>query len=657
MTLKPHSYTWTVQGPEPALSHFRQLLAPAGQESALPTDVLILIGESAKADQRTLRSARQQNPGLVTVVAHGPDTISAGVECLNLDLVDFFTSHRPDPGEWNTLWDQVLAAVEKNRSQRQWLRSAKDQNRELEQLTRDLEAVVSDRTQDAARSKVEVEARLTHFRELLRFMQDLAAISSPEELLQRLRKELKVYHRVGEPILAYGLSAGTRRLVYLRSGQVFERRAVGAWPQSLRLRRNESVDSHYLANEFGRPVQPVLAIPLLVRKPEATTPAPTLFLEHQLQLEEIDQFVQFVGERLQVVSIALDRLLLEFDLRSATYLWEHTFDSFEDPVAIVDTDFRLLRSNRAFQNLAGHSTCHRVFAQAETPCPGCPLLSVLTTNRSERAMVQRGATVFAVHSYPITLNEGDRPTTVVNHYVNMTDALALQERMVQTEKMVALGHLAGHIAHELNNPLTGIRALAQVWVAQSTIGERVRADLVEVESAAARSQAIIANLLQFARTEEPENIQATDLSEVVRRTLPLLKTALSEHQLEVTLPASPAWVRAEAHLVQQVLFNLLKNACQAMTEPGAIAVRVESASWRSAAAFQMVVSDSGPGIAPDLQESIFTPFFTTKTASEGTGLGLSLSRSVIRRFGGDILVTSVPGQGTEFRVLLIKETP
>ncbi len=652
MTYSHSKCTWTIWDEANNADVLRQSWRLPGSESREAADILLLSPATFASAKEKIQLAREENPHVVTVLCHAKEKGLDAIPFLNQDLVDFVADEQPVERDLAALWAKAERLVKERRERASGLLSAKTQNRELEQLTKDLEAVVVERTSDAAASKSELEKRVTQFRDLLRFMQDLAASSSPEELARIVRKELRIYHRMGEPVLGFGLSSGDLRLVYFRNGKVFERRASRPWEQSLRLRRNDPLDSQYLANEFGRPVQKVLAIPLVARKSDPKALHPTLFLEHQMKSAEIEKFLGFIGERLQVVSVALDRLILEFDLRSATYLWEHTFDGFEDPVAIIDMDYHLLRSNRAFQLQNPESVCHQSFAKSATPCQDCPLQISLKNAETKRALVQRQGQVHAIHTYPILESAADTATTAVNHYVNVTDALSLQERMVQTEKMVALGHLAGHIAHELNNPLTGIRALAQIWLKQPGVNETVMGDLSEIERAAQRSQAIITNLLQFAKADEGDINEPVDLNEVIERTLPLLKTALSSHNLKVDLAAAPALVRADAHLLQQVLFNLLKNACQAMADRGEIHIQVEPAEFHKSAAWGLRVVDTGPGIDQAILETIFTPFFTTKAEGEGTGLGLSLSRSLVRRFGGEILVSSHLNVGTEFKVIL-----
>ncbi|MGE3385801.1 MAG: sensor histidine kinase [Bdellovibrionales bacterium] len=616
----------------------------------LPLDLKI-----AKIHEK-VQAHRDQHPVAVLLGVGSSAQLKDIGQILADNLIDLVVDQASSPAELAETLKAAQRLLQRRQTAYQDLLKTRDHNRKLEQLGEGLEGAVRERTQTAADSKAEVEKRVTQLRELLRFMQDLAHATAPEDVLKFLRRELKVYHRVSEPILAFALSSGERRLIYFRSGQVLERRANQSWPQSLRLRRNDAADSQYLADEFGRPVNRVLAIPLIARKTGGEQLQPTLFFEHQLKDHEIDQFLHFIGDRLQVVSVALDRLLLEFDLRSATYLWEHTFDGLEDPVAIVDVDFHLMRSNRAFISHVGHQSCHLSFNKQDAACAGCPVQEALNKGEAVRGVVRRGSEMFAVHSYPILMEPGERPTTVVNHYLNVTEDLGLHERMVQTEKMAALGHLAGHIAHELNNPLTGIRSLAQLWLQQKIEPTSVKEDFSEIEKAAERSQAIIANLLQFATANDTEQVDKVDLKLIVQRTLPLLKTALSSHQVEVDLGDEQAWTRVAPQLMQQVVFNLLKNACQALSRKGQIEVQLSATGQGGKNYWQLTIRDSGVGIAAEHLETIFSPFYTTKTEGEGTGLGLSLSRSLVRRFGGDIAVSSTVGVGTEFKVLLPRES-
>ena len=146
---------------------------------------------------------------------------------------------------------------------------------------------------------------------------------------------------------------------------------------------------------------------------------------------------------------------------------------------------------------------------------------------------------------------------------------------------------------------------------------------------------------------------AIPLNDVVVRTLPMLKTAMREHRSEVVLSEEDTTVRVEPHLMQQVVFNLVNNGCQAMKQAGTITIETDierDSKNREWAVLR--VGDTGPGIPDEVLESIFEPFFTTKEKGQGTGLGLSMSRSVIERFGGEILVKTELEKGTIFTVRL-----
>lgn len=550
----------------------------------------------------------------------------------------------------------VRRAVEHHRraeAQARLLKEAGAQNRKLDELASGLESMVVERTKRAEHSKDEAESQQARMRELVRFIKDLSTLVSVDELMGLMRKELKGFHELRSPALGYMLAERTPRLAFFQGKQAVERKARRVWSTSHRLRLNDLEDRTYLANEFGRPFVKTLAVPLKRRSASSDgqeAPA-TLFFEHALPEEKVEDFLGFIGERAQPLAIALDRILLEDHLKRTSLQWAETFDGIRDPIAIVDVDYRIVRANRHFRAEGFETRCHKIFAGLESPCRGCPAAEALESGQPKRGLIKRGERVFEARSYPIRLKGDTRATNVINHYVDVTAARDLQSRLVQNEKMAAVGLLAGNIAHELNNPLTGIRSLAQVLLAEIPEGERLRDDVAEVEKAAWRSQKIIENLLDFSRGA-PESKQSTvNLDDVVSRTLPMLKTAMREHRVELRLEAGEGGVvRAEPHLLQQVVFNLVNNACQAMQDAGS--VTIETATLDSPPRVELRVRDTGVGVPPEMLESIFEPFFTTKSEGQGTGLGLSMSRQVIQQFGGEIRVASEIGKGSEFVVRL-----
>lgn len=256
-----------------------------------------------------------------------------------------------------------------------------------------------------------------------------------------------------------------------------------------------------------------------------------------------------------------------------------------------------------------------------------------------------GDRVYQVHSYPINL-EGGRPTNVVNAYVDISQSRELYIRLLQSEKMGALGVLAGNIAHELNNPLTGIRSLTQVLIKEVDPQSPLASDLNEIERATERSQKIIRNLQDFSNKEGTQ-LENFALDEIVERTIPMLKSLLRSHRLEIDLGTANRKVRGEPHLIQQVVFNLINNACQAMKNPGTLTISTEIFEGQK---LLLKIKDTGPGIPKEIRSRVFEPFFTTKREGLGTGLGLSLSREIIERHHGRIDFVSDEGIGTEFFV-------
>lgn len=484
-------------------------------------------------------------------------------------------------------------------------------------------------------AKNEIESKVSKVRGLIRFLKELSTVHSVDELMNLLRLEMRVFPQVKNPLLASHTVQNTVRIHYFQGSQLLSKSTAENWPQSLTIRSNDKKDSLYLANLFGRPFAKLVAVPLKVGGITAM-----LYFEHALPEKELSEFLKYLEARLQPVSIALDRLFLEGDLKDASLLWERTFDSLQDPIAIFDNDGIMLRANRAFVE---------------------KLRGIEPKQLSDSKIIYNNR-VFENKAYPIALVKGEEPTNVVNHYVDVTLSHALQRQMIQNEKMAALGHLAGNIAHELNNPLTGVRSLAQILVTQVEEGTNQYNDLIEVEKAAERCQLIIRNLLEFSRGGLNNKVNAS-LNDIVKRTLPLLKTAMGRFRHDVVFAENDLEVFVEPQLMQQVVFNLIKNACQAMSDDkldgryedkGELIIETrKDGQWA-----ELTVSDTGTGIPPEIRDKIFDFFFTTKNPGQGTGLGLSMSKNIIDEFGGSIAVSSEVGHGSTFKVRLpLQEGP
>jgi two-component system NtrC family sensor kinase len=235
--------------------------------------------------------------------------------------------------------------------------------------------------------------------------------------------------------------------------------------------------------------------------------------------------------------------------------------------------------------------------------------------------------------------------------------------LAQSEKMASLGRLAAVVAHEINNPLTGILTYSKLVSRMTDKGFKEKQRLEEakrymqiIEGESRRCGGIVKNLLTFAR-QTPINPQKNDLNATIERCLLLVghQIALQNIELRKKLDPGLPLVYCDAGQVQQALLVILMNAVEAMPQGGRLTI--ESAYQSGARLARVTISDEGPGIPPEVLSHIFEPFFTTKEEGEGTGLGLAIALGIVEQHGGNIEVASSAQKGTTFTVLLPEEPP
>ena len=228
--------------------------------------------------------------------------------------------------------------------------------------------------------------------------------------------------------------------------------------------------------------------------------------------------------------------------------------------------------------------------------------------------------------------------------------LSVQAQLLQAERMSAIGLLISGVAHELNNPLSGVMGFAQLLLA-SELNPKVRKHLERIHSEAVRSQRIVQNLLSFARRHQPEKTHES-LNVVIDGVLELRSYQLKVDNIEVVRRYDAHLPRTmlDFHQLQQVILNVVNNAHQAMMEVSGRPRRLVIDTRQTGGMLRGSFTDTGTGIAQDRLESIFDPFFTTKKGSKGTGLGLSVSRSIIDDHQGSMSAESILGEGTTIHV-------
>ncbi|PIV80673.1 hypothetical protein COW53_08435 [bacterium CG17_big_fil_post_rev_8_21_14_2_50_64_8] len=246
---------------------------------------------------------------------------------------------------------------------------------------------------------------------------------------------------------------------------------------------------------------------------------------------------------------------------------------------------------------------------------------------------------------------GEKAEQIGSHVVfvrDITSEKQIETRMSETEKMAGIGQLAAGIAHQLNTPLGSILLSAQM-LEEDVEDEDQAEDIRRIIRQTEQCRRIIKGLLNFARPTGSERGRL-NLGEVVRETTYLMEKTLKVATIEVAIEEEErSWVNGNRNELEQVFFNLLANAMDAMPHGGNIAVRIGRVVPGE---IQVEFTDQGEGIATEHHDRIFLPFFTTKDYGKGTGLGLSIVARIIHEHGGHVEMRSKPGQGTTFTLTL-----
>jgi two-component system, cell cycle sensor histidine kinase and response regulator CckA len=348
-------------------------------------------------------------------------------------------------------------------------------------------------------------------------------------------------------------------------------------------------------------------------------------------------------------------------------------------IALLDSEFRLVECNPTLTRMAGTQSDHVrgrdigvLLQEDQRPLMLARLAAALKGAAADDPFVVRlgGERQPTVHVYVRRIDEDDESGVVpgdgpglVLHVVDVTDQKNLEAQFAQSQKMQAVGQLAGGVAHDFNNLLTAIIGFADLLLLRHRPGDPAFSDLMQIQQNANRAANLVRQLLAFSRQQTLQP-QILDLTDVLAELSNLLRRLIGE-KITLTLRHDRALapVKVDQGQFEQVIINLAVNARDAMPEGGRLTIttrnlttvsEVNRASERMPPGDYVVVevSDTGTGIALAEQQRIFEPFYTTKPAGLGTGLGLSTAYGIVRQTGGFIFVDSVPGEGATFGVYL-----
>ena len=372
---------------------------------------------------------------------------------------------------------------------------------------------------------------------------------------------------------------------------------------------------------------------------------------------EDGKIVRYQGTLVDVT----EKRAMERQLRRQEEFRLHLLESFPDLILVLDLKGKYTFVSARISELLGYGPDQLLGKNVDDTENTSPELAALyhtvAAGESTKTSCEYGSrhhdgswrTMLGMAS-PLLDAEG-KPTGVIISVRDVTTEKKLEQQIIQSERLAAMGQMIGGFAHELNNPLTSILGMAEL-LQESETSEGARKQLAVLHKEARRAAEIVQNLQYFARPPAPGRSQV-NLNELVQRTVQMQAYPLRKSNITVDFlpePNIPAIV-ADPNQLMQVFLNLLLNAEQAIRESrekGTIRVRM----GRKPDSVWVVFQDDGPGIAAENLAHIFDPFFTTKRPGRGTGLGLSICKTVLREHGGNIEAASAPDGGAVFTITL-----
>lgn len=390
---------------------------------------------------------------------------------------------------------------------------------------------------------------------------------------------------------------------------------------------------------------------------------------------EANELYRFSAEEISLAWRVADQVagaLARARLDKAHRLLSTAVEQTAEMVTITDTKGTILYVNPAFERITGYSQAEVIGQNPRLLKSGQhdaafyqELWATISSGQVWRGRLVNRKKDGSLYTEEATITPVRDENDVIINYVavkhDITHELRLEEQLRQSQKMEAVGQLAGGVAHDFNNILQAILGYTDMAMASLLEDSPAYTDLGQVMKAANRAASLVRQLLIFSRRETTRPYHL-DLNEVISNLVKMLQRIIGEHiDLEVYGQNGLKWIYADPGQIEQILMNLCLNARDAMPNGGKITIETEnvhfghdydkSHAWPKEGDFVLLsVSDTGAGIPTEIQDRIFEPFFTTKEVGQGTGLGLATVYAITKQHDGLISVHSEPEQGTTFRI-------
>ncbi len=382
----------------------------------------------------------------------------------------------------------------------------------------------------------------------------------------------------------------------------------------------------------------------------------------QIMVKGLSNAIFAVEHNRQLIVSKADLEASQWEILNSRNTLRTFFDNIPSCVYIVDHSYTILainsrrsdRINKAPNELVGGKCYERLFGSS-TPCALCRVTEAFNGVPAVRNLREWGPKETFIH-WEITTIPIRENTNLINRAIvfdeDITEKWVLEAGLIQSEKMASIGQLAANVAHEINNPLSAIIANAQLMMRDLPEASEDTVEALKlIETAGIRAAKIVGGLLESARREKREEFEEISLNETIQNAISMVNFEIKNRSITIRLELDNDMPNIFAHKnkLMGIWINLINNALGAIeTSTGVITIstRYEKNEYRIA------FSDNGKGIAPEHQEQIFKPFFTTKGVGKGTGLGLYVSLQVIKEHHGEMHFETKADKGTKFIIIL-----